>query len=167
MTKIIEGFTHHTIDEYGTVINTKTNHTKAQWLGANSYLHVDIQENGITKKVAVHRLLALNYLPNTENKRTVNHKDGNKQNNCLTNLEWSTVSENVKHAYDTGLQPYRRKLSKSDYKELLTKEFLESGKSITTIAESKGLGLTQLSCYRSRTASRIRSRANPAENRTS
>ena len=94
MTTLIDGYQHHTIDEQGTVTNTKTNHIKSIWLGANGYYHVDIQENGKSKKHALHRLLAKQFLPNPNNKRVVNHKDGNKLNNDLTNLEWATDSEN-------------------------------------------------------------------------
>lgn len=52
----------------------------------------------------IHRLVAETFIPNPENKRTVNHKDGNKRNNHISNLEWNTLSENVKHAYDNGLK---------------------------------------------------------------
>jgi hypothetical protein len=49
--------------------------------------------------------VAKTYLPNLENKATVNHMDGDKYNNMLCNLEWATSSENMKHACDTGLRP--------------------------------------------------------------
>lgn len=52
----------------------------------------------------VHRLMALTFL--AEEKAHVNHKDGNKQNNCLSNLEWATPSENAQHAVDTGLTTF-------------------------------------------------------------
>lgn len=57
---------------------------------------------GDVKNFKVHRLVAQSFLPNPDKKRTVNHKDGNKLNNCLSNLEWNTHKENIRHAIDNG-----------------------------------------------------------------
>lgn len=70
----------------------------------NGYLSVELWENGNRKRVYVHRLVAEKYIPNPENKREVNHKDGNKLNNSVDNLEWVTSSENKYHAYKNGLR---------------------------------------------------------------
>ena len=63
----------------------------------------------ITRKL-VHILVAKLFIPNTENKPCVNHKDGNKTNNCITNLEWNTYSENTQHAFDTNLNSHGIKI---------------------------------------------------------
>ena len=56
------------------------------------------------KRIAVHRLVAFAYLPEPGPEQVwINHKDGNKGNNHYSNLEWTTISENIQHAHDTGL----------------------------------------------------------------
>lgn len=54
--------------------------------------------------MTIHRLLGLAWIPNNDNKQIINHKDGNKLNLDLSNLEWSTYSENNKHAFDNNLK---------------------------------------------------------------
>lgn len=67
------------------------------------YALVNLCKEGKVKHFLVHRLVAIAFIPNSENKEQVNHIDGNKKNNRLDNLEWATRSENVLHALDTGL----------------------------------------------------------------
>ena len=69
----------------------------------NIYRQVELWKRGRNTSHLVHRLVLESFVPNIYNKPTVNHKDGDKQNNCLDNLEWATWSENNKHAFDTGL----------------------------------------------------------------
>jgi len=76
------------------------------WAG---YILTNLTRKGKTTKIAVHRLVAKSFILNPYNKKTVNHKDGNKANNRVTNLEWATLSENIQHAYDTGLKKGRGK----------------------------------------------------------
>jgi len=58
---------------------------------------------GKRKCCQVHRLVALTYIPNPNNKPMVNHKDGNSLNNCVDNLEWMINKENSDHAFKSGL----------------------------------------------------------------
>lgn len=64
---------------------------------------VNLSKDRIQKWYLVHRLKAIVFIPNIENKEQVNHIDGNKSNNDLSNLEWVTRSENMRHAYRIGL----------------------------------------------------------------
>ncbi len=64
-----------------------------------------IGDNGKRKGVYLHRILALVYLPNPENKPHINHIDNNPSNNCLTNLEWCTHKENMQHSAKQGRKP--------------------------------------------------------------
>lgn len=67
------------------------------------YPQVTIRRYGKKTSVHIHRLVALTFVPNSEGKPFVNHKDGNKTNNNVTNLEWVTPKENAKHASDNNL----------------------------------------------------------------
>ncbi len=67
------------------------------------YCEVGLRINGYTKSKLVHRLVAQEFLEKQESRALVNHKDGNKRNNNLLNLEYVTHSENIKHAFDKGL----------------------------------------------------------------
>jgi hypothetical protein len=97
----------YTIDEDGNIFSPwckkyrPLNHTEK-----DGYKTVSLWGGKGTKRKRyyVHRLLAEQYIPNPENKPWVNHKDGNKSNNRIDNLEWSTISENLQHAYNTGLK---------------------------------------------------------------
>ena len=82
----------------------------------HGYYTVDLREiRDKCKRRLVHRLVAEAFIPNPDNKPFVNHIDGNKQNNCVENLEWVTSQENIVHAWRTGLhtitEETRRKLS--------------------------------------------------------
>lgn len=82
-------------------------HRNGRQLTSNrdTYLTVRISyKDKTTKDYFVHRLVAMLYLPNPENKPIVNHKDGNKHNNALYNLEWVTSKENAVHAVEIGLR---------------------------------------------------------------
>ena len=67
------------------------------------YKIVSYMENGKQKNIAVHRLVAIAFIPNPENKPEVNHINGDKSDNNVSNLEWVTRKENTQHAYHNGL----------------------------------------------------------------
>ena len=69
----------------------------------DNYQRITLMKEGVKKRFQAHRLVALIFIPNPENKPCINHKDGNKSNNCIDNLEWCSYSENTLHAIRTGL----------------------------------------------------------------
>ena len=72
-------------------------------IASNGYYRVTLAKNGKKVQKYLHRLLAEYFIPNPDNLPQVNHKDGNKLNCCIENLEWVSARENTIHAYKHGL----------------------------------------------------------------
>lgn len=72
------------------------------------YIRVRLWKDSRVKTISVHKLVALHFIPNPLNKPQVNHKDGNKKNNSVDNLEWCSANENMAHAYKNGLIKTKR-----------------------------------------------------------
>ena len=81
------------------------------WKNTHGYQKVNINR----KSVSVHRLVAFAFIPNPENKRTVNHKNGIKTDNRIENLEWATMAENLIHASETGLRDIMKTLVRGNH----------------------------------------------------
>ena len=98
-------FTNFMISSKGRVKCLTTNRIKKLTKAKNGYLCFTAWCTEIEKKYLyyVHRLVATYFLPVVDYNECVNHIDGNKENNCVENLEWCTLAENTKHAYRTGL----------------------------------------------------------------
>lgn len=94
--------TNYKVSESGKIKN-KTGKIMSDKTIKNGYRQVTLFINGKSKREAIHRLVAKAFIPNVYDKLTVNHKDGNKLNNEVSNLEWMTQKENVNHAYMNNL----------------------------------------------------------------
>lgn len=140
---LVKGFEGYSLTKDGVVTNIKTGQVKTQRKGKNGYKTVNLWQNNTGKLIYMHRLLATEYIPNPENKRTVNHRDGDKLNNDPSNLEWATDSENIQHAYDTGLNKGSTKLITGDV-ETLYSRFI-SGESMGEIARDYTFGVPTIS----------------------
>lgn len=103
--KPIEGFADYHISNLGKVVSYKGKNPRILKgkIDRYGYQCVCLRKDNKNHHFTVHRLVAEAFISNPHNKPTVNHKDGNKLNNSYENLEWHTVSENTKHAYDNGL----------------------------------------------------------------
>lgn len=94
------------VSSYGRVKSFKNNKERILKPGKNSsgYLNITLYKNDLPHYYRAHRLVAIAFLPNPENKNQVNHINGIKTDNRLENLEWATNKENIQHAYRTGLK---------------------------------------------------------------
>ena len=98
------GYGNYAVTEDGKVFSFNSNSFKLLKEDKRGYVRVYVSKDSKKKWFLVHRLVAMAYIPNPDNKKTVNHKDGDKRNNHVSNLEWSTYAENLNHAIDTGLR---------------------------------------------------------------
>lgn len=114
--KNIVGYDKYQISDSGIV----KSYDKRLKFGNNGrgYLFVNLSLNSKTKQFYIHRLVATHFIPNPQNKKEVNHIDGNKSNNCIENLEWVSRKENIEHAIRTGL---RKQTEQTRIKQSLSK----------------------------------------------
>ena len=103
MRKKINGYNNYEIDENGKVFNIETNKELKGSIGEHGYKYYRLSHNNVKKMFYAHRLVAEYFLENPNNLPVVNHKDGNKLNNNVNNLEWVSYSQNVLHAYQSNL----------------------------------------------------------------
>lgn len=96
--------TNYYITKDGKCYNSKTGKYLKGQISNSGYLNYNLSlAPNIKKRLYAHRLVANAYLENNEKKPEVNHKDGNKLNNKIENLEWVTSQENIQHSYNTNL----------------------------------------------------------------
>jgi len=143
--KIIDGFPNYKINTSGLIVNIKRNHplTLRKHMG---YWKCALRAKGKQKSIFVHRLLAGAFIPNPNNYPFINHKDGIKGNNTLSNLEWCTRKQNAEHAGRMGLTRYlygedhpKAKLTGNDV-DSIRKNYVRYGKTNThTLAKVYGV----------------------------
>ena len=135
----------YTITKNGEIINNKTGKKIKPQLNGKGYLRVSIGG----KLKFVHRLVAEKYIPNPKNKPQVNHKDGNKLNNCVDNLEWVTNMQNRQHAVKNLLHLSGEKCpwSKLTQKDV---DYIRENKHYTAkqIAEQFNVSVSQIRAIR-------------------
>jgi hypothetical protein len=142
------------VSNYGNVRSLKFGKVKLlnPTISKVGYYVVNIHNKKQTTHL-VHRLVAKVFIPNPENKRTINHIDGNKLNNKLSNLEWATDGENHKHAYKTGLRVgsytgitgYNNPFSKEVHQYHISGEYIRSFGSVMEAERYTGIGNRMIS----------------------
>lgn len=108
-------FLNYYIHPNGQVYSLLSKRFMKQHNDGNGYLIVKLRNNGMSKNYKVHKLVAEVYLENPNNLAQINHIDGNKLNNYLSNLEWVSASDNMKHAYKLGLKKKHKEKIVLDY----------------------------------------------------
>lgn len=111
---------------------------------SKGYLQVMLSKGGKSKTYKVHRLVAISFLPNPLSKPQVNHLDGDPSNNLVSNLEWSTCSENIKHSFEKLGKSYKgdkhpnKKLTSTKVEEI-RRRYDEGGITFKELAATYGV----------------------------
>lgn len=129
------------VSSLGRVRNIKTGRFLQGQITKNGYKLIHLRMD-VNKTCSLHRLVLCTFQPidNMENLQ-VNHKDGNKQNNNLENLEWVTAKENIRHSFKTGLQKYE---SKEIFQYDLKGNFIKKWVNASEIQEQLGFSLSTI-----------------------
>lgn len=151
--KPIIGFERYLVNSVGQIYDTKKQKNICQWIDNVGYYQCNLYDNDGKKYYKrVHRIVAEAFIPNPDNLKQVNHIDGNKRNNNITNLEWTTNSKNTQHGYDNNLYKYKSRSHQinvynkngaylSTYKSIrsLCKDLLLNRKTVTSILKHEKL----------------------------
>lgn len=138
--KTIKQNKNYSINENGVVKNNATGIIKKPYKNVkNGYLYVDLWNNNKAKKHAIHRLIAEHFIPNPLNKPTVDHIDGNRTNNAISNLRWATYSEQNSRFNTHGVRSQKVIVTKSESDLKMVFE------SITDVANYFGVCLSSIS----------------------
>ena len=116
--KPIKGFENkYKVSNKGRIKNIKTGHIYKMTNQYGDYFSIILYDENHKKSTRIHREVAKAFIPNPNNFPEVNHKDGNKQNNCVENLEWCTRKYNQVHALKTGLNTMKHlnKINKNKF----------------------------------------------------
>lgn len=101
--KAVKGYEGcYMVSQNGEIFSIRSNKSIRPFV-SSGYFQIELNRLGKAKKYLVHRIVAEAFIPNPNNLPCVNHKDGNKLNNNVSNLEWCTFSENMVHASRNGL----------------------------------------------------------------
>ena len=142
--KEIEGFENYIICTDGTVHNKK-GHNISRWKDNVGYLQVKLSKKGKWYYKWVHRLVAEAFIPNPNNLKQVNHIDGDKTNNEVSNLEWIDNKNNTQHGYDNNLYHSKHRNIKIEVYDKITHQLINTYKSIRETANELNINRKTLS----------------------
>lgn len=118
--KILKENENYSINEKGEIKNNITKKILSPSINKDSgYYQIDLWKNNKSRKYTLHRLVANNFIPNLENKPTVDHIDGNRLNNDVSNLRWATYSEQNSRFNTFGVRSEKIKVINVNGEELI------------------------------------------------
>jgi len=128
--KVITGYPDYAINSIGQVKSLRFNRILKNSVNNSGYHYVNLMDNKQRKTTAIHKLVLEHFgCPKPFEMAVVDHKDGNKTNNTLDNLEWVSISENTSRAYGNS------------HKKVLVKELRQQGWTMQKIADHIGMSL--------------------------
>ena len=152
--KSCPGFeTLYEVSTFGNVRSKKTNKPKKGRDNGHGYLSVAIYKNNKCSNKYIHRLVAETFIPNPDNKPQVNHKNGNKGDNRVENLEWCSSSENAQHAIKVlKTKPGRGSRKAKNIRCIETNEVFYSSLEFRRITGLDGTAIRNCLCGKAKTA---------------
>lgn len=150
MFRKLEQFDHHSINEYGEVLNEKTGNILKPYVGSGGYLYVKPCENNKTKHLSIHRAVAMCFCDGFKSWLVVDHIDGDVTNNYYKNLRWCEQSNNLKYGYERrGDTPLRNHENcKLFVNDKLIDEFYCVRDAVSYASEHYGVKASMLSKHR-------------------
>lgn len=133
------------VNKKGVIISFKRDypHVMQPKIGDKGYYEVGLRDKNSNRKFYhIHRIVAGTFIKNPNRRRYINHKDGNKLNNHVENLEWVTASENTLHAYEQGLITNNSKKCKLYYNDEKIEEFNSKENAARYVANKVGLSIS-------------------------
>ena len=136
MKKLIDGYDNYYIYDNGDIYNSNTQKILKGSIGEHGYKYYRLSKGNIKQMYYAHRLVAEYFIPNPNNLPVVNHIDGNKMNNNVTNLEWVSYSENTQKWHNTTqqkkerskIEKYEKDLDGEDWKIIPESNYMISSK---------------------------------------
>lgn len=153
--KNIVKFEKYSVSNTGKIKNNDSDKILKQRLNKSGYMQVSVKPNGRqgkSKTFRIHRVLAVAWIPNPNDLPQVNHKDGIKTNNTISNLEWVTHQQNIRHAFDNNLVPIKRGVDTSsavltdELVRCIREEYSNGGVTLRQLGVKYGVAHNTLSC---------------------